>query len=130
VIPVAQSLLFIQPLYIEAQGGGLPELKRVIVSFGNSIAMEENLELSLSKIFGGINNDRISLDSPSSSVVSEASVNLSGKTGNASVKELISRAQDEYDKGQKALSSGDLGAYGDAMKRVRELINEMAKQLQ
>jgi uncharacterized membrane protein (UPF0182 family) len=123
-------LLFIQPLYIEAQGGGLPELKRVIVSFGNAIAMEENLELSLSRIFGGINTNRLRPDSSSSATVSETPENFSTKVNNASVKELISRAQDEYDKGQKALSSGDLGEYGEAMKRVRVLINEMAKQVQ
>lgn len=130
VIPVAQSLLFIQPLYIEAQGGGLPELKRVIVSFGNSIAMEENLERSLSRIFGNISTDRVNPDSPSLESVSGIAASQSERGDNASVKELISRAQDEYDKGQKSLSSGDLGGYGDAMKRVRELINEMAKQVQ
>ena len=41
VIPVEQSLLYVQPLYIAAQSGGVPELKRVIVAYGNSIAMEE-----------------------------------------------------------------------------------------
>ena len=52
-IPIEQSLLYVQPLYLAAEKGSLPELKRVIVSLGNQIAMEENLEASLAQIFGG-----------------------------------------------------------------------------
>ena len=120
VIPVSQSLLFVQPLYIEASGGGLPELKRVIVAYGNTIAMEENLDLSLGKIFGTISKtdiqENVSAETPSSSIPS-------------SIKELIAQAQNEYDIGQNALSKGDLGAYGQAMNRVRDIITKIAKQV-
>ena len=51
-IPIEQSLLYVQPLYLAAEKGSLPELKRVIVSMGNQIAMEENLEASLAQLFG------------------------------------------------------------------------------
>ena len=54
VIPVEQSILYIQPLYLAATQESLPELKRIIVAYGNTIAMEETLELSLSRIFGGM----------------------------------------------------------------------------
>jgi len=59
VIPVEQSLLYVQPLYLSAsQGSGVPELKRVIVAYGNNIAMEETLEKSLGAIFGGMIQDK------------------------------------------------------------------------
>ncbi len=116
VIPVSQSLLFIQPLYIEAKGGGLPELKRVIVAYGNTIAMEENLELSLEKIFGSF------------SKLATAEPGVSPQIPQ-SVKELISQAQDEYNNGQKALSQGDLGGYGSAMNKVRDIINQIAEKV-
>ncbi|MGH7267823.1 MAG: UPF0182 family protein, partial [Candidatus Rokuibacteriota bacterium] len=51
-IPIEESLLYVQPLYLAAASGRLPELKRVIVAFGNRIAMEETLETSLQQIFG------------------------------------------------------------------------------
>ena len=50
-IPIEKSILYVQPLYLAAEKGQLPELKRVIVAFGNTLAMEENLELSLQQIF-------------------------------------------------------------------------------
>src|SRR5205807_2420508 len=53
-IPIDQSLIYVQPLYLAAaEQGALPELRRVIVAYGNQIAMEPTLEQSLSRIFGG-----------------------------------------------------------------------------
>ncbi len=46
-IPIERSLLYVQPLYLSAEKGSLPELKRIIVAHGNQIAMEENLETAL-----------------------------------------------------------------------------------
>ncbi len=52
-IPIEKSILYVQPLYLSAEKGQLPELKRVIVAFGNTIAMEETFEQSLQRVFGG-----------------------------------------------------------------------------
>src|SRR5438034_3084348 len=53
-IPIDQSLIYVQPLYLAAsEQGALPELRRVIVSYGNQIAMEPTLQQSLARIFGG-----------------------------------------------------------------------------
>jgi uncharacterized membrane protein (UPF0182 family) len=121
VIPVSQSLLFVQPLYIEAEGGGLPELKRVIVAYGNTIAMEENLDLSLGKIFGAIKK------TDTQDTVSEEKT--PGSSIGSSIKDLISEAQNEFTIGQKALTQGNLGAYGQAMNRVRDIISKIAQQV-
>jgi hypothetical protein len=53
VIPIERSLVYVEPLYIAAEKGQLPELKRVIVGFGDRIAMEETLEGALARVFGG-----------------------------------------------------------------------------
>ena len=45
--------MYVEPLYIAAEKGRLPELKRVIVGFGDRIAMEETLEGALARVFGG-----------------------------------------------------------------------------
>ncbi len=52
VIPIEESLLYVRPLYLKAQAGKIPELKRVIVAYENKIAMEETLEEGLANIFG------------------------------------------------------------------------------
>lgn len=52
MIPIAQSFIFVEPLYLQAETGQIPELKMVIVAVGERIAMAETLEKSLAKVFG------------------------------------------------------------------------------
>lgn len=52
VIPIKNSLLYIEPLYIQAETGQLPQLKRVLVSDGERVVMEETLALALESLFG------------------------------------------------------------------------------
>ncbi len=51
VIPIEDSLLYVEPLYLEAEQNQLPTLARVIVAYQNRIAMAETLDQSLSAIF-------------------------------------------------------------------------------
>ncbi len=52
VIPIEESLIYVQPVYLKAESGQIPELKRVVVAYENLIAMEETLEKALGRIFG------------------------------------------------------------------------------
>ena len=54
VIPIEESLLYVRPLYLRAEGGKIPELKRVIAAYENQIAIEETLEQCLLRIFAGV----------------------------------------------------------------------------
>jgi uncharacterized protein len=51
VIPIEQSLLYVEPLYLEASENGLPTLVRVIVTYQNRIVMAETLEQALQELF-------------------------------------------------------------------------------
>ncbi|MCT7994009.1 UPF0182 family protein [Laspinema olomoucense] len=53
VIPIERSLLYVEPLYIEAEENSLPILARVIVAYENRIVMAETLELALKAVFQG-----------------------------------------------------------------------------
>ena len=113
VIPVDKALLYVQPLYLEASGGGLPELKRVIVSYGNAIAMEENLELCLSRIFGG----QFSQGAPSAG--------RSEPEPSHDIKMLSRQAREYFDKAQRAARSGDWSAYGTELKSLEQTLKKM-----
>jgi hypothetical protein len=62
VIPIEESLLYVEPLYLEAEKNSLPTLARVIVVYGNQIAMAETLNQALTAIFQ-------SPDSPAPAIV-------------------------------------------------------------
>ena len=53
VIPIEESLIYVRPLYLRAQGGRIPELSRVIVAYEDRIVMEPTLEASIARLFGG-----------------------------------------------------------------------------
>ena len=54
VIPIEESLIYVRPLYLRADAGKIPELKRVIVGYEDSIAMERTLDEAIEKIFGSL----------------------------------------------------------------------------
>src|SRR6202035_4106379 len=51
VFPIENSLLYVEPLYIRAENGQLPELQRVIASYGDQVVMGETLPATLSSLF-------------------------------------------------------------------------------
>ena len=116
VIPIENSLIYVQPLYLRAETGKIPELKRVIVAYENRIAMEETLEAALSRIFGDV---RVSAEiAPLSAarlpVVKE-------ETG------LASAARDHYDRALNAQREGNWALYGEEIKKLGESIKKMKK---
>jgi uncharacterized membrane protein (UPF0182 family) len=115
-IPIETSLLYVQPLYLAAEKGSLPELKRVIVAFGNQIAMEETLEQSLQRIFGGKPSPQPQLQQP-----------LAAAQTLTTEKELARQALAHFSRAQELLRQGNWAGYGDELKKIEDLLREMQK---
>ena len=116
-IPIEQSLLYVEPLYLAAEQGSLPELKRVIVAFGNQIAMEENLEASLQRIFGAKGR-----------APTPATAGAPAPAPDVSLRGLADQALEQWGRAQEAVRRGDWSAYGDALKRVEGLLRELREK--
>ena len=118
-IPIDQSLIYVQPLYLAAsEQGALPELRRVIVAYGNQIAMEATLEQSLSRIFGG------RPATPSAGAPAAASAPADGVAG---ARQLGQRALEIWMRAQEALRRGDWAAYGAEQKRLEEALRALTQ---
>ncbi|MBN1662785.1 MAG: UPF0182 family protein [Deltaproteobacteria bacterium] len=119
-IPIEKSILYVEPLYLAAEKGQLPELKRVIVAFANNIAMEDNLELSLQRIFGGTlikSKEPVGVGAPPP--VAEKII---------SDRQLAVEALSHYRKAQEALRQGKWGNYGEEMKLVEKILQDLEKK--
>jgi uncharacterized membrane protein (UPF0182 family) len=118
-IPIEQSLIYVQPLYLSAtEQGALPELRRVIVAYGNQIAMEPTLEQALARIFGArVRGD----ESPRTAAVPGAPP----AALDASSRALAQRAWEAWQKGQEAVRRGDWAAYGAEQKRLEETLRQL-----
>lgn len=115
VIPIEQSLLYVQPLFLSATDkSGLPELRRVIVAFGDEVVMEDNLELALQRIFGG--------KRPTTAVETASTVAGAVKR---SLAELAKEAMGLYEKAVSQQKQGDWGGYGETLKRLQQTLKQM-----
>jgi uncharacterized membrane protein (UPF0182 family) len=113
-IPIEKSLLYVQPLYLAAEKGSLPELKRVLVAFGNHIAMEETLEQSLQRIFDG-------------KPAPEPAQAVAAPVASQPDKPLASQALAHFQRAQELLRQGNWAGYGDELRKVEALLQEMQK---
>jgi uncharacterized membrane protein (UPF0182 family) len=121
-IPIDQSLIYVQPLYLAAaEQGALPELRRVIVAYGNQIAMEPTLEQSLARIFGGA-------PAPPPAVAATTPAPGAARPAPSSIGTGAQRALEIYNRAQEALRRGDWAQYGAEQKRLEEALRGLASQ--
>ncbi len=118
-IPIEKSILYVQSLYLAAANGQLPELKRVIVAYGNNIAMEETLDLALLKIFGGgPTRDR---EAPAATQSAAAGVEMSDR-------QTAIEALGHFRKAQEFLRQGNWGAFGDELRKTGEILTAIERK--
>ena len=108
VIPIEESLIYVQPIYLRAEGGKIPELKRVIVAYENRIAMEETLELALERVFGGrvAASKKEVTATPAQPVLSQ---------------DLLKQARYHFDRAMSAQRRGDWALYGEEIRSLGEI---------
>lgn len=128
VIPIKESLIYVQPLYLRAETGKIPELRRVIVAAENQIAMEPTLEASLARIFGNA-----AAGAPAAAVAT-APVQV-GQPGAAPVappatgtQNLAEQARQHYDRAIQAQRAGDWAKYGEEIKQLGVVLEQMSRQ--
>jgi uncharacterized membrane protein (UPF0182 family) len=125
VIPIEEALLYVRPLYLRAEAGKIPELKRVIVAYENKIAMEETLEGALARIFQG---DRSTPPPPEpSSTQTSAPSPASEATKSVASSELIRQARETFDRATQAQRQGEWAKYGEEQKRLGAILEELSK---
>jgi len=110
-IPIEESILFIEPLYLKAEKSEMPELRKVIVSFADKVIMEDTLSASLEKLFygGGFTASEI-------------------REGGITLKELADRAYMHYLKAEDNMKAGNWKDYGEELENLKRVLSQMKSQ--
>ena len=112
VIPIENTLLYIEPLYITADNGEIPELKRILLSYGNRIVMEKDFESALNALYAGkyikISDDDDGEDN--------------GETGEI---HSTSEALEYYNKAMEAMENQDWEGIGKYMKLLEDSLKDL-----
>jgi hypothetical protein len=122
VIPIEEALIYIRPLYLRAESGKIPELKRVIVAYENKIAMEETLEASLSKIFHG----QMAAPATQPTVETFAATSGAGKPATSGIN-LLQQAKESYDRAIQAQRQGEWAKYGDEIRKLGTILEQLSR---
>ncbi|MDR2771422.1 MAG: UPF0182 family protein [Clostridiales Family XIII bacterium] len=116
VIPIEQSLVYVEPVYLAANSSSMPEVRRVIVSYNDRIAYESTLSAALDSLFGR-------------GASSEDGSQSGGSTGEQisamTTDELILEANDAYERAIEAQTAGDWAGYGRELQNLREYLTRL-----
>lgn len=114
VIPIENSLVYVEPVYLEASNtGSLPEVKRVIVAYGDRIAYEPTLSAALDSLFGS------GTGTPQAPSEEEKPSDILG------TEELIALANEAFNNAEAAQRSGDWNAYGQYLNQLRQYLTKL-----
>lgn len=109
VIPIKDSIIYVEPLYLQATETAVPELKRVIVAYGTKVSMKETLESALTEMFGIVTEPETPSEEPAE------------KTR----QELIAEASQLYASAQAAQMAGNWAEYGQDIEKLGEILNQL-----
>lgn len=122
IIPVGESILYVQPLYLQATNsqGALPELKRVIVASNERVVMRGTLEEALTALTAGSS----AVAGPIEPATDTGNAPTSGPS--ATIADLAAQALSAFEEGEAALARSDWTAYGEAQNRLQMLLEQLA----
>jgi uncharacterized protein len=115
VVPIENSLLYVSPLYLRAESGQLPELKRVIAAYGDRVVMEETLPAALAALF-------------KESIPAAVQPGAAGSSTAAPADERARDALGHYQRAIDRLRAGDWSGFGNEPDALQPLLEELSRQ--
>ena len=125
-IPIDDSLMFVEPIYLNSTGEerNLPEVKRVIVAYGDKIVMRESLQDSLNEVFGlQKQEDKSPQDKPDEKEegsTSAADVNVDGN--------LVRKANELFNNAEQAQKDGNWSEYGKFLDELKTTLKQLQEK--
>ena len=115
IIPIENSLLYIEPLYLRANGEkSIPEMKRVIASYGDKMILAQNVDEALKILFN-------------SEVKNEENNSINNDSGTSDISTYIKEAKNLYNKAIEAQKSGNWAQYGEYINKLGEVLSKVSK---
>jgi uncharacterized protein len=118
-VPIKDALLYVQPIFVQASQGAIPELRRVPVFFNNQLGYTANLTDSINQVLSRTTN---------APPASGPQPPTGPQTASTALARILQQQAEQYRRAQQALDRHDLGAYQHAIDRLGQLI-EQAQRL-
>ncbi len=118
VLPMGDSILYVEPIFLRSTSNAQPEFKRVILASQTRVAFAETLDQALAQILG------------EAAVPPPTGGGGGGGGGGglpATAAGLVARAQQLYDQAQAALKAGELGTYQAKIDELATVLDALQK---
>jgi uncharacterized membrane protein (UPF0182 family) len=132
VVPLLDSILYVEPVYVQSANNPLPVLQKVIVASPGQVVWGDTLEGALQQLLSGAGT--IPSGSPSPSPTASPTPGPPATPGasipvNATAQQLVALANQHYEAAQEALRNGDLGTYQQEMNTVGQILQQLGTLL-
>ncbi len=134
LIPIEQSLLYIRPLYIEAEGTPVPQLKKVIVVYGNSVVIKDSLREAIITLFPGSSPATLEQQGAGAAPPASGGTTTTPPRGTppppppaTNLNDLLTEATAKFAAADEALKAGDLAAYQRATNEAKDLVRRASE---
>lgn len=119
IVPIEDSLLYLNTIYLKANSeNSMPEMKRVILSNGDKIVIEENIEKALLKLFNYNSSEENKNSNKDETPKTETTSDNSG----------VKEAADLFNKAIEAQKNGDWATYGEFINKLGDVLNKMSQE--
>lgn len=122
VIPVENSFLYVEPVFLLAEGVDIPQLQRVIVAIGDAISMQPSLDQALFELFG----EEAAAIVDETKLVRDGSVPVEALPEGAAIdRQALDEIQSIWEDLKSALEDGNWARYGELLNDLEEKINDL-----
>jgi uncharacterized membrane protein (UPF0182 family) len=132
VIPIENSVMYVEPIYLKASEGSLPEVKRIVLYYGDRIAYEATLAEALDSMFGKGTGDKLvedqTIGDQGDADAEPGDTSPIGDTGDdqqMTTDQLIANAVDAYNAAVDAQKAGDWTKYGSELEKLKGYLDQM-----
>jgi uncharacterized membrane protein (UPF0182 family) len=145
VVPIEDSIMYIEPIYLRAVDSSMPEVKRIIIYYNDKIAYESTLAGALDAMFGAGTGDEVRTSQPTgdtgdadstlgdtdasgqpdSNITEGGAIGAEGDIQQMTTDELIRAVADTYNRATEAQRAGDWAKYGEEMNLLKAYIDQL-----
>ncbi|HKY42148.1 MAG TPA: UPF0182 family protein, partial [Pyrinomonadaceae bacterium] len=126
VIPLGRSLLFVEPIYLQAERSPMPELRLVVLATQEKLAYGQTFAEAMNNLFGDA-AQTTAAPSPSPAPPGAGQQPAASPSPGQNIQQLIDRAIQEFDDYQRLTSQGKLGEAGQKLEQHKRTLEEIRR---
>jgi uncharacterized membrane protein (UPF0182 family) len=125
IVPIEDAVVYLQPIFLEEEGGSFPEFRRVAVVYSDRVEWADSLDGALELVFGTAGAEG---DGEGDGGTGGDGDGGTVEPGDSTLAELISEAEDAFANAEAALRTGDLAGYQQWVEEAQSILDEISRQ--